>query len=36
VKPGPDGLYPVPVPGKTSLKSRFASLGEGRTAHRHV
>jgi len=24
VKPGPDGLYAVPVPGETSLKSRFA------------
>jgi predicted dehydrogenase len=36
VKPGPDGLYPVPVPGKTSLKSPFASLGEAQTTHRHV
>ena len=24
VKPGPGGLYPVPVPGQTALKSRFA------------
>jgi predicted dehydrogenase len=36
VKPGPDGLYPVPVPGQTSLTSRFASLHEGQTTHRHV
>ena len=36
VKPGPDGVYPVPVPGQTSLTSRFASLGEGQTTHQHV
>lgn len=36
VKPGPDGLYPVPVPGQTSLASRFAPLGKGRTLRRHV
>jgi hypothetical protein len=36
VKPGPDGLYPVPVPGNTSLASRFVSLGEGRTVHRRA
>lgn len=24
VQPGPDGLYPVPIPGQTSLKSRLA------------
>jgi predicted dehydrogenase len=31
VKPGPDGLYPIPVPGKSSLASQFAALGRGHT-----
>ena len=30
------GVYPVPVPGQTSLTSRFASLGEGQTTHQQV
>ncbi len=28
VKPGPDGLYPVPVPGVSLLSSRFAAARE--------
>jgi hypothetical protein len=35
VKPGPDGLYPVPIPGKTSLASQFAALGRGHTMYRN-
>jgi len=35
-KPGPDGLYPVPVPGKTSLKSRIAAAGESRSVSRNA
>lgn len=34
VKPGPDGLYPVPVPGQTTLASRLASLGASQPAAR--
>ena len=36
VKPGPDGLYPVPVPGKTSLASQFAALGRSHTTYRNL
>ncbi|MCX7886560.1 MAG: Gfo/Idh/MocA family oxidoreductase [Verrucomicrobiae bacterium] len=36
VKPGPDGLYPIPVPGKTTLKSLFAWHTEGPNLEAHV
>ncbi|HID78399.1 MAG TPA: Gfo/Idh/MocA family oxidoreductase [Planctomycetaceae bacterium] len=35
VKPGANGLYPVPVPGKTTVKSRMAWLSEGQATDRH-